>query len=243
MGLHGRYLVKRRDINKKLVNNLLDEATKSITDDVEHAFIGCGNGKIKPIWNLDGSNAERVQADISDEAIAEFCGKNSGLVFHTHSNASGKPSSSDVVTSEALFKDVKTAKASCSVGNDGIFCIDRDGTRVDRLFNDKEMNKLVSKSGMQTWKGDTIFCDKIDKEPNERFFCVSQAETKKGEQVLMGIFDEVSMAGGMAIAGLADADVGMYSDSTKQAITCFGSNPPGKGRLACILRPTRRSRS
>lgn len=220
-----------RFIKKALVEKIADAVSRSISKSSEEAYMACGNGKTSI---LGTGNNESVDADVSEKGSEDLCGKKGSILFHTHGLGSGIPSSSDIVSNKHIFGSIGNVKASCSAGLDGIHCVGRDGERFSKGFTKVQEEMIVSSSGIKTWNGDSIFCDKVQKEPNEKYLCISQKEKNKEDQDIMGVFDEVSMVGGIANAGLKDADIAMFSDKDDRSIKCFGTTS-GRKNLACIL--------
>jgi hypothetical protein len=219
------------------IRKILQEESRGIKESRERVFFLCNNNNGHgDIFSAKISN-DSTLSYIDDSVIEKKCGIAGGTIIHTHGVASGLPSSIDWMTYKEKFVEMPLVKMMCSTGIDGVFCVDRDGKKRARMFTPDEKSSLMKSTAMKRWTGDVVFCDKISREPDVKLACSIQRETgEKEDEVLIGIFDELLVAGGISTAGERDADIAMFTPDMDREIECFGAGEGNVKRLACVVK-------
>lgn len=208
---------------------IIKDQVSSITRSKEKVFLACGE-KVRSKGTGGDDNRPKIYLTPFDFT---GCGDNKTIVFHTHGMASGMPSWNDWKVYDMHFDDHPEISMQCSIGMDGVFCVDKNLDTTHVPFKAGRKKEMLEMSGTIEMKGDGVFCDKINSGKEQKYYCdlqVGMDETKP-----VGIFDEVTMEGGIVWIGEDKADVSMTSPLKEGGITCYGSTKGKKKIMACML--------
>lgn len=222
---------RKRPFEPVTLSRLLDNEIKTIKDGKEIVSISCKNGIIKDLHSV--GNDERPEIVLDDAFIKKMCKNSKASIIHTHGLTSGLPSTTDLKSYDELFNTIKSVDKSCSIGIDGIFCVDKYKKKTSFNFEPNTQDLLIGIAKIKKWEGDSIFCDKIAR---EKYYCTMENERDTGQQII-GIFDDISVTGGVSWLGTKDADFLMFSPDNDKKIECFGSENNIR-RLTCLLKGT-----
>ena len=217
----------RPRLDRRSIRHAVDEEMNSIESTSERVLYTCGGSKhVK-------ETAGTVNKPVATFSPFEFasCGGKPVTIIHTHGIASGTPSSVDLETNKELMKLRPGIRSMCSIGVDGIFCADRKGSVRRRELSKSQEKQLLDASGVVKISGDSVFCDEIGGGAG-KYYCSIQQGSSPGKSI--GMFDDVSMVGGLSWGVDDKADLTMSSPPGKKT-NCFAGTRGKEKRLSCIV--------
>jgi hypothetical protein len=218
--------MSRPRLDRRSTRHAIDEEVNGIESTSERVFFTCGGSK--HVKETTGSTDKPV-ANFSRFDFAS-CGKKPVAIVHTHGIASGVPSNVDIETNKGLF-EFPGVKVACSTGIDGIFCADKKGHVRRSSLSKPQEKRVLDETGTVKVSGDSVFCDDIGGGAG-KYFCSVQQGLNPEKPI--GLFDDVSMVGGISWGADGKADLTMSTQPGK-TINCFAGTRGKEKRLSCIV--------
>jgi len=219
-------IVFRPRLDRRSIRHAIDEEIKGIETSTESVFYTCG-GKKHGKENI--GTPEKPDVEFTSLDFMK-CGKKPVAVIHTHNIASGMPSNVDI-DSYKNHLDFPEVKLKCSIGVDGVFCADTKGIVRRQSLSRSQEKEVLDATGTVKVAGDSVFCDEISG-GDGKYYCSIQQGLNAEKPI--GVFDAVSMVGGISWGMDDKADLTMSSLPGKKA-SCFAGTRGKTKQLSCIV--------